>query len=290
MKKFLAAFATILIAALTLTGCQTQQAPTGSITMAISAFTSGVSQSFSLPANTEYYRENGQSEQTIELYVQDLESTVRTRLWNNMFLQLYAIYLANPIEEFALGGDIVSLKQVAYNSVSDSVSFSFVYGSYDAWRYYHPSSDEEEPDQTNDSLFLEVDESEGSFPFSQLSGSEPAGYIYAQVIKEVKLRYFSAELVEAEAEMTFAYDYATTHKRVHSNADYTFSDSLYHHVWQQSYSELANAKTIHLYTVSANRGWWYLVALGAALVVAAIGVPFLAKRNKKVEKNKESFV
>lgn len=290
MKKFLAAFATIFIATLTLTGCQTQQAPTGSITMAISAFTSGVSQSFSLPANTEYYRENGQSEQTIELYVQDLESTVRTRLWNNMFLQLYAIYLANPIEEFALGGDIVSLKQVAYNSVSDSVSFSFVYSSYDAWRYYHPSSDEEEPDQTNDSLFLEVDESEGSFPFSQLSGSEPAGYIYAQVIEEVKFRHFSAELVEAEAEMTFAYDYATTHKRVHSNADYTFSDSLYHHVWQQSYSELANAKTIHLYTVSANRGWWYLVALGAALVVAAIGVPFLAKRNKKVEKNKESFV
>ena len=290
MKKFLAAFATIFIAALTLTGCQTQQAPTGSITMAISAFTSGVSQSFSLPANTEYYRENGQSEQTIELYVQDLENTVRTRLWNNMFLQLYAIYLANPIEEFALGGDIVSLKQVAYNSVSDSVSFSFVYGSYDAWRYYHPSSDEEEADQTNDSLFLEVDESEGSFPFSQLSGSEPAGYIYAQVIEEVKLRHFPAELVEAEAEMTFAYDYATTHKRVHSNADYTFSDSLYHHVWQQSYSELANAKTIHLYTVSANRGWWYLVALGAALVVAAIGVPFLAKRNKKVEKNKESFV
>ena len=290
MKKFLAAFATIFIAALTLTGCQTQQAPTGSITMAISAFTSGVSQSFSLPANTEYYRENGQSEQTIELYVQDLESTVRTRLWNNMFLQLYATYLANPIEEFALGGDIVSLKQVAYNSVSDSVSFSFVYGSYDAWRYYHPSSDEEEPDQTNDSLFLEVDESEGSFPFSQLSGSEPAGYIYAQVIKEVKLRHFSAELVEAEAEMTFAYDYATTHKRVHSNADYTFSDSLYHHVWQQSYSELANAKVVQLYTVSANRGWWYLVALGAALVVAAIGVPFLVKRNKKVEKNKESFV
>ena len=290
MKKFLAAFATIFIAALTLTGCQTQQAPTGSITMAISAFTSGVSQSFSLPANTEYYRENGQSEQTIELYVQDLESTVRTRLWNNMFLQLYAIYLANPIEEFALGGDIVSLKQVAYNSVSDSVSFSFVYGSYDAWRYYHPSSDEEGSDQTNDSLFLEVDESEGSFPFSQLSGSEPAGYIYAQVIEEVKLRHFPTELVEAEAEMTFAYDYATTHKRVHSNADYTFSDSLYHHVWQQSYSELANAKTIHLYTVSANRGWWYLIALGAALVVAAIGVPFLAKRNKKVEKNKESFV
>ena len=290
MKKFLAAFATIFIAALTLTGCQTQQAPTGSITMAISAFTSGVSQSFSLPANTEYYRENGQSEQTIELYVQDLESTVRTRLWNNMFLQLYAIYLANPIEEFALGGDNVSLKQVASNSVSDSVSFSFVYGSYDAWRYYHPSSDEEGSDQTNDSLFLEVDESEGSFPFSQFSGSEPAGYIYAQVIEEVKLRHFSAELVEAEAEMTFAYDYATTHKRVHSNADYTFSDSLYHHVWQQSYSELANAKTIHLYTVSANRGWWYLVALGAALVVAAIGVPFLAKRNKKVEKNKESFV
>ena len=290
MKKILAAFATIFIAALTLTGCQTQQAPTGSITMAISAFTSGVSQSFSLPANAEYYRENGQSEQTIELYVQDLESTVRTRLWNNMFLQLYAIYLANPIEEFALGGDIVSLKQVAYNSVSDSVSFSFVYGSYDAWRYYHPSSDEEGSDQTNDSLFLEVDGSEGSFPFSQLSGSEPAGYIYAQVIEEVKLRHFPAELVEAEAEMTFAYDYATTHKRVHSNADYIFSDSLYHHVWQQSYSGLANAKTIHLYTVSANRGWWYLVALGAALVVAAIGVPFLVKRNKKVEKNKESFV
>lgn len=290
MKKFLAAFATIFIAALTLTGCQTQQAPTGSITMAISAFTSGVSQSFSLPANTEYYRENGQSEQAIELYVQDLESTIRTKLWNNMFLQLYAVYLANPIEEFALGGDIVSLKQVAYNSVSDSVSFSFVYGSYDAWRYYHPSSDEEEPDQTNDSLFLEVDESEGSFPFSQLSGSEPAGYIYAQVIEEVKLRHFPAELVEAEAEMTFAYNYATTHKRVHSNADYIFSDSLYHHVWQQSYSELSNAKTIQLYTVSANRGWWYLVALGAALVVAAIVAPFLVKRNKKVEKNKESFV
>ena len=267
MKKVLLAFMLCVCLALPLAGCNNASLPGNAVTMQIAAYTNGVAQSFAIPANAEFYRENGASEETISTYMTNLTSAVRTRVWQQMFLNYFTIYAQNPQEEFALNGDLVTVREPEYNSVTDSVNFSFIFRSYSA-------------------IFVQVDVSEGVFPFGQLSDDQPVGNIYATIIKDVKLAHFSEELVETEGNPNFVYDYATTHKRVHSNADITFSDSLYHHCWWSSYDQLSNEKTIELYTVNAVRGWWYLIALAAALVVAGVGclTIFLVQKNQKTRK------
>ena len=287
MKKVLLAFMLCVCLALPLAGCNNASLPGNAVTMQIAAYTNGVAQSFAIPANAEFYRENGASEETISTYMTNLTSAVRTRVWQQMFLNYFTIYAQNPQEEFALNGDLVTVREPEYNSVTDSVNFSFIFRSYSAWKFYHPSSsDSEQQPSEDESIFVQVDVSEGVFPFGQLSDDQPVGNIYATIIKDVKLAHFSEELVETEGNPNFVYDYATTHKRVHSNADITFSDSLYHHCWWSSYDQLSNEKTIELYTVNAVRGWWYLIALAAALVVAGVGclTIFLVQKNQKTRK------
>lgn len=288
MKKLLAVIILMLFISVGLYGCQSYQPSKNAITMSISAYENGVTQSFSMPAGTDYYREKGQTDQAIERYVEDLEAQVRSQLWNNMYLNYYAIYLKNPIEEFSLNGDLVKIKAVSYNSVTDSVNFSFSFGSYEAWRYYHPSNESGEQDQDDQPMFLEIDVSKGTFPFSQLSNGQPAGFIYYDVIYNAKLKIFSKEDVDSEEKPIFVYSYGTTHKRIHSNADYVYEDGLYYHVWQVGFDELANENPLELYTVNAVRGWWYLIALASALAVAGIGMGIFVFIERKKKKNKKS--
>ena len=260
MKKVLAIVFLMLVMSVSLCGCQSYKPCDNAVIMSISSYSNGVTQSFSMPAGTNYYREKGQDEQVIDSYIENLQTQIRNRLWNTMYLNYYAIYLKNPIEEFALGGDLVKIKAVTYNSVSDSVSFSFVFGSYEAWKYYHPTTQSGDEAQDDQSVFLEVDFSKGTFPFSQISNDQPVGQIYYDVLYQTKLQHFAKDIVESETKPTFVYRYGTTHKRIHSNADFVYEDGLIYHVWQVDFDDLANENPLELYTVNAVRGWWYLIA------------------------------
>lgn len=288
MKKWIAPIVLIFIMCISLCGCKDYKINKNAIVMSISSYSNGVTQAFSMPANTDYFLQHEASQQEIDEYIEDLESQIRTQLWNNMFLNYYEIYLKNPIEEFSLNGDLVKIKNVAYNSVTDSVNFSFVFGSYEAWKYYHPSTSSDDEEQTDQSVFLDVDVSKGTFPFSQQSGGKIVGYIYYDVLYNVKIRHFSKEIVDSEEKPTFVYSYGTTHKRIHSNADYVYEDGLYYHVWQVGYEDLPQENSIELYTVNAVRGWWYLAALAGALFVSAVGIIIFVVVDKKKKKNKKS--
>ena len=290
MKKVLGLLLLCCFCALSLAGCQKNDLPKSAIVMQIASYSSSVEQTFSLPANTDYYRDNGVDKQTISEYVEALTTSVKTKIWNKIFLNYFLIYSQNPSAEFALDGDQIILNQVKYNASTDTVSFSFVFKSIAAWNYYHPSTgnEETEDNQENGISFVDVNSSSGIFPFAQLSADEPVGYVYAKLIQDEKETFFPAQLVSEEPKVSFVYDYATTHKRVHSNADYVYSGTLYHHVWIADYDELSEDKTIELYTVNAVRGWWYLTALLIALLVAVVGVIViyvLKKRKPKVKNN-----
>lgn len=278
-------------------GCQKTTLPSNAVILQVASYSSSVEQTFSFPADAQYFKENGADDETINEYIEALTTSIKMKVWNKIFLNYFLIYSQNPSNEFALDGDQVVLNQAQYNSVTDSISFSFVFKSVAAWNYYHQSNNESEEENEQDGgiQFLDVTFSDGVFPFCQSSGSQPIGYDYAKLIQDEKEKFFSQELLANEPAISFVYDYATTHKRVHSNADVVYSNSLYHHVWTSSYDQLTEEKTIQLYTVNAIRGWWYLIALIVAIVCAGVGTIIILclknQKNKKAnnKKIKESF-
>ena len=287
MKKIFCVLALICIFAVSLVGCKSESQYNNSLILSVQAYDTSVVQSFSISANTNYYRTQGATENEINDYIKGLESTVKQNIWNNLYLNLYATYLSNPNQIYVLGGDYVEIKKPQYNSISDAVIFSFSFKSYDAWRYYH-SSDKDSGNEENkdESIFIETERSNGVFPFSQNSLENTVGEIYAQIINETKLNYFDNEIVKNEDEYNFVYDYATTHKRVHSNADYIYQDTLYHHIWVAEYQQLKTQKEIQIYTVSAVQEMWYIVTLAVAVGVAGVGIVtiVLYERLKKSKK------
>lgn len=272
---------------LPLVGCGGGGAPSGTnaISMQVVAGRSSVSQSFAFPAGVKSLPE-GTAQEKVDKYIEELENAIKLKIWNRMFLNYFAIYSQNPNNEFLIGGDYVDFKQAEYNSRTDKVEFSFNFKSYAAWNYYHPknSSGEEQDEANNENLFLKIDLSQGDFPFAQETENGRVGEIYAKVISDVQAEHFDISELENVKAPSFEYQYVTFHKRIHSNADAIERDGdYYRHIWTSSKEGLSSGKKVELKTVNANRGWWYLVALGSALAVAGItiGAMFISDKIKK---------
>lgn len=276
---------------LPLVGCggsdEWQDKLSGSISMQVVAGRSSISQNFAFPAGVKQLSEDVEQEK-IDAYISDLENQIRLKVWNRMFLNYFAVYSQNPNNEFLIGGENVDFKQAAYNRTTDKVEFSFNFKSYAAWNYYHPKSESGEGEQTGDeNLFLDINETQGAFPFSQQTENDGrVGEIYAKIISDVQEAHFSEAERENITKPGFSYEYVTIHKRVHSNADYVVNENdYYRHIWQCEFDGLGSGKTVELKTVNANRGWWYLVALASAIGVAGItcGGIYIAGRTKKAK-------
>lgn len=274
---------------LTIAGCQPSSLATinssSNLTMQVVAGKSFVSQNFSFPTYAKTLLKNGHSQTDVEKYVDELESSIRTNVYNKMYLSYYAVYAAKPDNNYLVGSKQVSFCPPEYNSKLDKIEFSFNFNSYSAWNYYHPSSSEGDDEEKKD-LFLNIDLSQAAFPFSQSTGSETVGEKYAGLVDGVLLNNFSQSDISDFDEITFSYDYVSTHKRLHSNADEKIENSgYYHHIWTLSRSKLNDEKTVEIKTVNAVRGWWYLVTLVSVVGVTGIGCLIILITNKARKKN-----
>lgn len=253
--------------------------------MQVVAGKSFVSQNFSFPTYAKTLLKYGHSQADVEKYVDELENSIRTNVYNKMYLGYYAVYAAKPDNNYLIGSKQVEFCTPEYNSKTDKIEFSFNFNSYSAWNYYHPSSGGD-ADEENKNLFLNIDSSQSAFPFSQSTGSETVGEKYAGIVDSSLLNNFSQSDVEKLDEMSFSYDYVSTHKRLHSNADEKIENSgYYHHIWTLSRSKLNDEKTVEIKTVSAVRGWWYLVVLVSVVGVTGIGCLIIFITNKARKKN-----
>lgn len=289
MKKLFVLLLCLFIA-LPLFGCQgsfSAQLSNNAFEIQLLVGQSGVSQNFAFPANAKYFSQQGGSEEDVNAYLDELVRQIRLQVWNVMFLNYFAIYSASPNNNYVIGGDYVTMTEADYNSATDCVEFSIIFRSYGAWNYYHPSSGDDEEESGDDNLFLDEDVSQADFIFSQSSGGQSLGQRYYSIVSAVMQQSFPDYTANAP-QPEFRYDYATYHKRIHSNADVQYYDGLYHHVWQQAYQNLGEQKTVEIKSVNAQRGWWYVVALCSALAVAGIGagVIYLVSKRKKAEKKK----
>ena len=273
MKKI---FALLLCAlfVLPLIGCK--NTPTefvdSPITMQVVAGRTSVSQKFAFPAFSKQA-----NEQDKEAYLQDLQETLRVKVWNRMFLNYFAVYSARPYEKYVIGGDLVKFENVYYNNRTDAMEFSFNFLSYGAWKYYH-SSDKEEDSDTPSDIFIDVNASSATFPFAQKSGDVMLGQTYADILNDVWTKHNILK-----QPLRFRYDYTTIHKRLHSNGQRDNIDGYYHHSWTCALDELSSAPQIEIWTVSAVRAYWYLVvlAVGVGGTLIALFIAFIIKKNKK---------
>lgn len=288
MKKF---FMLLVCLALVfpLLGCQTQTKPQlnkNAYEIDLSVGQSAVAQRFAFPAQTDFLAENKASQQQIEEYLASLIKQIRLQVWNVLFLNYFAIYSQMPNNDYVIGGDLVDFGEVEYNPSYDCVEFTLMFKSYAAWNYYHKAEDDDKQ-QDDGNLFLDEELSQSKFIFSQQSGGITLGQRYYDIVHSVMEEHF-ADIAQSAPAPQFRYDYATFHKRVHSNADITYYDGLYHHVWQQEMQDLGQEKIVEIKTVNAERGWWYLVVLCSALGVAGIGALsiFIAGKCKKSKKSK----
>ncbi len=280
------------ILALPLFGCQSEQSgirKENAVQMQVISARTSIAQNFSFPTNISYFKSNGASDEILESYLAQLADEIRKQVWNKIFLNYFALYVSNPNNLYVIGGSQFKITEISYNSYDETLEFSLIFNSYDAWNYYHSSTkDEENEDDGN--LFLDIDISQSLFPFCQQANGISIGENYYNLILSVQENYFSEDILGKLEKPKFQYDYATYHKRIHSNADLKFYDGLYHHVWIATYDQLASEKNIELKTVNAERGWWYLVVLCsviALVTVGSVGIFVYDKIKKNKSKNKK---
>lgn len=257
--------------------------------MQVVAGKSFVSQNFSFPTYAKALVKMGQSQTDVDNYVLELENSIREKVYNKMYLTYYAVYASNPDSNYQIGSKQVDFKTANYNAKTDKIEFSFNFNSYSAWNYYHPSSSNEgDDDEESSNLFLSINISNANFPFSEKVIGESVGERYANIIDTALLNNFSQSIIDELDELNFSYDYVSSHKRLHSNADEQVSNSgYYHHIWSLSRSNLDDGKVIEIKTVNAVRGWWYLIVLATVIGSVGLGSLIIFVSNK-IKVNKEN--
>ena len=214
------------------------------------------------------------------------------------FLLTYTVkYIQNPVEEYKLNQGLI-ITNVSYNETTDTIGFNLIYTSVGAWNYYHNtvSSDSNNESANNgnslgySNIFLTKNQSQGTFPFSskvKISEQESiyVGDRYIQkYLQASEGLSFENQLTEDYSPLLI-YNYSTYYARLHTDADYKFSDSNghNHHLWTIECDKLSAENKISISSYTVHTGYWYLFAIIFALIFAVI--IYVSIEHKKIFKN-----
>ena len=288
MKNLLIFVLICFIPLTALAGCDNPSTPNSNTFVAELVISpSTITQSFSFPANAEHFKNAGASEEEIDKYLSELTSGI------NIFYNIWQANFSlskNPEKDESLefGNGEATKTPPHYEAKTDSVDFSFSFTN-EAWSYYHYKSDDEKDySAEQDNIFTITTNSSGKFIFSQVLGEKSLGQSEYDLVKNVQVANFG-DNIEGLDEVIFEYDYVTYHRRIKSNSDESFDDGSYrYHIWRSGLNGLNEKGDIVLKVTNAVTGWWYLVALGGAIIATGIGIMivFLQERNKKSKKVK----
>lgn len=89
-------------------------------------------------------------------------------------------------------------------------------------------------------------------------------------------------------DITYSYVYATTYKSVKSDATVTEKDGYYIHEWNFTAYE-AEYGDMYISQTVPNTTGWYFIAIVVALVLVAIGYAVIAIKQKKKDKEEDSY-
>lgn len=249
-----------------------------------------VTQSLQFSVGSQNLKAAGASNADIGKFIQALTTNVQN-FRDEFYINYMLIYNANPNPDYQLGKGLIVTKAV-YQENSDTIGFSLLFTSQQAWRYYHSSSSE--GNETNkdhwDYGFINKVISKGQFPFAgevkMHDGTiKLAGQRYVEAYLSTASMLSIYETVKQTYRPDLVYDYATPYHQIKSDAAYQYADDsgLYHHTWMQNYQELSRADSIQLYTTEVNRGLWYLTFMMIVLAGCATTILIILFRKRKVK-------
>lgn len=250
-----------------------------------------VVQSIDFSLNGDRLNEMGIEETEKNQFILNLQEQVK-QIRNEFLMNFTLVYIANPNEEYSLNKGLL-FTNVTYNSNTDSVGFDMIFTSIGAWNYYHNTtgSSQDSSQNGNDNIFYSENISQGSFPFSAEINLGEGQSIY--VGERYRQRYLQAlSGLSFENEMTqnynptLIYNYSTYYSRLHSDADFKYTDSLgrSHHVWAVESQDLTADNKIKISSYNIHSGSWYLSALIFTTILGIILYVIL-----DYKKIKESF-
>ena len=237
----------------------------------------GVCQSLGFPTFREELLQSYEESQ-VESYLKKLKNEIEQKVYNAYFIKYALIYLQQPVEKYKIGGDVVQFSPPFVDGERVVISFNFL--TQDAWRFYNKQKGSGL--NSKDDAFISTLKTRGVFPFNQKTETgDYQGEYYSNLVKDCigkSFPKFNISLLEFE----FEYRYETPYLRLHSNADNVVStEEGKLHSWSISEKCLNQDKTIEIWIKEANRGWWYLLALIAMIVVSVAIFVILSIKGKK---------
>lgn len=227
--------------------------------------------------------EFGFDEDRFSSYLQDEVAKFKSNLKENIstirsefLISLALKYAQNPNEDYSINKGVILTPVLIKEG---GAGFSIIYTSLNAWRYYNPSTAQNEEGGV---YLVKKIASEGDFVFSShRANGESVGERYMNAyLSSLKELSFEGEEKEAYSPC-FMYDYATQSARLYSNGQTVYSAGLYHHVWIKNWDELANAK-IKLWQYDVNYGLWQLLALALTILPCLIYVAFILIKERRM--------
>lgn len=263
------------------------------ILLSVATDTSGqVTQSLQFSVDSQSLKAAGASSADIVKFIQALTTNVQ-HFRDEFYINHMLTYNANPNPDYQLGKGLIVTKAV-YQEKSDTIGFSLLFTSQQAWRYYHHSSSEgNESDKVHQNHgFINKVISKGQFPFAgevkMHDGTiKLAGQRYVEAYLSTASMLSIYETLQHTYRPDLVYDYATPYHQIKSDAAYQFADDtgLYHHTWMRNFQELSHTDDILLYTTEVNRGLWYLTFLMVVLAGCAIAILIIWYRKRKAKGN-----
>ena len=258
-------------------GCKEAPSSSEFIMLSLSNTAQGQTiQSLDFSVGSGKLKSNGASDLQVLTFRNKLISNVQ-KFREEFLLNFAIIYASKPDERFKIGDELI-ITSAVYREDTDSIGFNIIFNSQEGWQYYHPSQGSSEADFENGLIMKSS--STGVFPFSstvKLSNSQTLTvgerYIgaYKNALEETGINIiYQPDLI---------YNYATASKKLKSDSDYAFTDTLYHHVWIQRFGQ--DKQSITIYVRDLNYGYWYILILTLPLCALAITAIVLKVKHKK---------
>ncbi len=209
-------------------------------------------------------------------------------LRREFLLNFALIYIQNPNEEYKINQGLI-ITNTTFNQETDTIGFNMIFTSLGAWNYYHDVKQNENDDKKeDDNIFISKNQTQGIFPFSskiKVSEEESiyVGQRYIQKYIDCGKNFSFANEIKNLYSPLLIYNYSTYYSRLHSDADYKFTDSNghSHHIWAVDGKDLTANNSIYIYSYNINVGLWYLFILIFSIVFAVILYIILDYKNIK---------
>ena len=237
-----------------------------------------ISQTINFSVNSDRIRSVAKSEGEYQTFLKELIKSI-DKIRMRFLFSIALTYLQSPNEEYMINNGVL-FSQTTYDSNIDSVGFTIIFTSHDAWGVYHQGNKQEEGDSKKHLFYQKISNS-SPFPFAEVdSNGNTVGQIYAESYMSALKGLSFEDEIKQNYHPDFIYNYVCTQGKIKTNADYTFtSNGEIYHVWEEGSEDLNDEKIVSVWVYEIYPSHWYLAILLTSLfgIILSIIIVNLSK-------------